>query len=159
MKKDEKKKLVEASDLSVGLQKRDRISEAIGDHPFTDYWDVFVLKHQHPGNIACHVLGIGVFYSLLVLACLFHNPWLLCGLPLSQIVGLTGHYCFERSHIDLQDGIFSWRASYCLGKLLWRLFIGKYGDDIQKRQEQLKEYQLAQAKSVKRELLAGNREQ
>jgi hypothetical protein len=39
------------------------------------------------------------------------------------------------------------------------LFIGKYGDDIQKRQEQLKEYQLAQAKSVKRELLAGNREQ
>jgi Protein of unknown function (DUF962) len=118
------------------MQQRNRISAAISDHPFTDYWDIFVLKHQHPGNIACHVLGLGVFYGLLLLAWLLHNPWLLCGLPLSQMIGLMGHYWFERTHVDLQDAIFSWRASYCLGKLLWRLLIGRYGDDILVRKKQ-----------------------
>jgi hypothetical protein len=42
-----------------------RINAQILDHQFTDYWDIFVLKHQHPINIALHVIGILFFYSLL----------------------------------------------------------------------------------------------
>jgi len=121
---------------------RNQISASIEDHPFTDYWDVFVLKHQHPWNIAFHLLGIFVFYGLLSIAWFTQNPWLLVLLPLAQLVGLAGHYWFERSHIDLQDCIFSWRASYCLGKLLLRVLIGKYQDDIDRNHKILTQYNL-----------------
>jgi len=119
---------------------RNRISKDIPDCLFTDYWDVFVLKHQHPANIVLHVIGIGIFYGLLCAAMVTHNAWLLCGLPLAQASGLIGHFLFERSHIDLQDAVFSWRASYCLGRMLWRILLGKYGEDIRHGQELLSSY-------------------
>jgi hypothetical protein len=50
-------------------------------------------------------------------------------------------FYFERSHIDLQDAVFSWRASYCLGKMLLRVLMGKYRDDIQERKAILQNYQ------------------
>ncbi|MBD2292546.1 DUF962 domain-containing protein [Anabaena sphaerica FACHB-251] len=117
-----------------------RINHQIHDHPFTDYWDIFVLKHQHPINIVLHILGILFFYSLLFLTWKLQNFWLLLGLPLTQLIGLAGHFLFERSHIDKQDAIFSWRASYCLGKMLFRVLMGKYQNDIHKKQEILNNY-------------------
>ncbi|QIR39736.1 DUF962 domain-containing protein [Tolypothrix sp. PCC 7910] len=120
---------------------RNKINNQILEHPFTDYWDIFVLKHQHPINIALHILGICFFYGLLFSAWKLQNLWLLLGLPLTQLIGLTGHFLFERSHIDLQDAVFSWRASYCLGKMLFRVLMGKYQDDIHQRQEILNNYQ------------------
>jgi hypothetical protein len=120
---------------------RNQINNQILDHPFTKYWDIFVLKHQHPINIALHIIGIVFFYGLLFSAWKLQNFWLLLGLPLTQLIGLTGHFLFERSHIDLQDAVFSWRASYCLGRLLFRVLIGKYQDDIRQRQEILQNYQ------------------
>lgn len=119
---------------------RNSINKNITDHPFTDYWDIFVLKHQHPINIILHILGIFIFYSILLGAAYFHNIWLLCALPLTQLVGLTGHLLFERSHIDIQDAVFSWRASRCLGKMLWRVIIGKYKEDVQQRLDILYDY-------------------
>ncbi len=121
---------------------RNRINDQILDHPFTDYWDIFVLKHQHPINIALHVVGIIFFYRLLFWTWKLQNFWLLLGLPLTQLLGLTGHFLFERSHIDLQDAVFSWRASFCLGRMLLRILLGKYGNDIRQRQEVLHQYQL-----------------
>ncbi|BAZ18057.1 hypothetical protein NIES4071_99390 [Calothrix sp. NIES-4071] len=112
---------------------RNTINNNIKDHPFTEYWDIFVLKHQHPINIAFHILGIFVFYSLLLSTVYFHNVWLLCALPLTQLIGLTGHLLFERSHIDIQDAVFTLRASRCLGKMLWRVILGKYKQDVQQR--------------------------
>jgi hypothetical protein len=125
-------------------QCRNQINSHILDHPFTDYWDIFVLKHQHPINITLHIVGILFFYSLLFAAWQLQNGWLLLALPFTQILGLLGHLCFERSHIDLQDAIFSWRASYCLGKLLIRVLLGKYSGDIQQRQAILQQYQQSQ---------------
>ncbi|MEH2056623.1 MAG: Mpo1-like protein [Nostoc sp.] len=119
---------------------RNRINNQILDHPFTDYWDIFILKHQHPINITLHIWGILFFYGLLFYTCKSQNFWLLLGLPLTQFLGLTGHFFFERSHIDLQDAVFSWRASYCLGKMLFRILMGKYQDDIRQRQEILNNY-------------------
>jgi hypothetical protein len=119
---------------------RNRINDQIIDHPFTDYWDVFVIKHQHPLNISLHILGILFFYGLLFLTWKLQNLWLLLGLPLTQLIGLLGHILFEPSHIDQQDAIFSWRASYCLGKMLFRVLIGKYQNDIYQRQEILNNY-------------------
>ncbi len=123
------------------LPSRNRINDRILDHPFTDYWDIFILKHQHPLNITLHICGILIFYGLLFSAWALHNGWILLVLPLTQLVGLAGHFLFERSHIDRQDALFSWRASACLGRMLWRVLLGKYGDDIRQRQETLAGYQ------------------
>jgi hypothetical protein len=102
-------------------------------HPFTDYWDVFVLKHQQPMNVALHMLGVIVFYGILVAAFAARNPWLLLLLPLSQVVGLVGHLVFERSHIDVHDAVFSVRASRCLNRMFVRVLPGRYGRDIRDR--------------------------
>jgi len=127
---------------------RNRINNEIWDHPFTDYWDIFVLKHQHPLNIALHLGGILFFYGLLFSAWKLQNFWLLLCLPLTQLVGLIGHFLFEKSHIDLQDAIFSWRASFCLGRMFLRVLLGKYGNDIQQRQERLRNYQLSKSSTI-----------
>lgn len=121
---------------------RNQIDDRLLDHPFTDYWDIFVIKHQHPINIFLHITGIIFFYGLLFTLGKLQNYWLLLGLPLTQLIGLTGHFLFERSPIDLQDAVFSWRASFCLGKMLLRVLSGKYGEDIRQRQEILQQYQL-----------------
>ncbi len=127
--------------MHVNTQKsRNRISDQILDHPFTDYWDIFILKHQHPMNIMLHVAGIFFFYGLLFFACMLHNPIVLLGLPLTQLVGLIGHFLFERSYIDRQDALFSWRASRCLGLMLLRIILGKYQEDIRQRRELLAEW-------------------
>jgi hypothetical protein len=125
---------------------RNRINESIADHPFTDYWDVFVLKHRNPANIALHALGVIIFYGLPAAAWLAGNPWLLLLLPLSQLVGLAGHYFFERSHIDLQDAIFSFRASRCLNRMFFKIITGGYGEEIRSRAEALREYRLSQGR-------------
>ena len=121
---------------------RSKINDRIVDHPFTEYWDVFVLKHQHPINIVFHLIGILFFYGLLLMIWQTKNCWLILGLPFTQLIGLFGHFFFERSHIDLQDAVFSWRASLCLGRLLFRVLSGKYGEDIRQRQEILRQYLL-----------------
>ena len=122
------------------LKSPEPISDRIPNHPFTDYWDIFVLKHQHPVNIALHVLGIGFFYGLLITTWQTQNLWLLLGVPFTQFLGLLGHGLFERSHIDRQDALFSWRASFCLGKMLFWLIIGKYPGEIRDRQKSLQDY-------------------
>jgi len=132
----------------AGPSQRNRINDAIAEHPFTDYWDIFVMKHQHPANLALHVVGVIVFYGLIGLAIVMRNWWLLALLPLSQTVGLVGHYFFERSHIDMQDAIFSVRASRCLNRMFLRLLTGRYADDIRRANEALKAYQLGQAAEV-----------
>jgi len=127
---------------SIDPKLRNRISDRILDHPFTDYWDIFVLKHQHPLNIALHIIGIFFFYGLLLISWKSQNYWSLLGLPITQLIGLAGHFLFERSHINLQDAVFSWRASFCLGKMLFRVLSGKYIEDIHQCQEILQQYQL-----------------
>jgi hypothetical protein len=121
---------------------RNKIDDRILDHPFTDYWDIFVLKHQHPLNILLHITGIIFFYGWLFAIWKSQNLWLILGLPLTQLIGLAGHFLFERTHIDLQDAVFSWRASFCLGKMLFMVLSGKYGEESRQRQEILHQYQL-----------------
>jgi N-acyl-D-aspartate/D-glutamate deacylase len=134
-----------ASDILEKTKRRNRISESIEEHPFTDYWDIFVLKHQNPFNIALHALGVVIFYGLLISAFAMKNYWLLLLLPASQIIGLIGHRFFERSYIDLQDALFSIRASRSLNKMFFKLIAGKYFEEIEQKKEMLREYRIAQA--------------
>jgi N-acyl-D-aspartate/D-glutamate deacylase len=129
-------------------KRRNRISATIQEHPFTDYWDIFVLKHQHPVNIALHALGVVIFYGLLILAFALKNYWLLLGLPSSQLVGLIGHYFFERSYIDLQDAVFSLRASKCLNRMFANIITGKYAAEIREKKVRLQAYEIAKAQGA-----------
>jgi hypothetical protein len=65
---------------------------------------------------------------------------LLLALPSSQIVGLIGHRFFERSYIDLQDAVFSVRASRALNKMFFKLVTGTYGTEIRQKREALQKY-------------------
>ncbi len=112
-------------------------------HPFTDYWDVFLLKHQKWPNVAFHVAGVLIFYGFAAAAIALRDARLLLALPLSQIVGLVGHALFERSPIDLRDAIFSVRASRCLNRMFARVVTGRYGDDVRVRRESLQAYRTA----------------
>jgi N-acyl-D-aspartate/D-glutamate deacylase len=133
------------SETLLKNRKRNRISQAIEEHPFTDYWDIFVLKHQNPFNIALHGLGVVIFYGLLIAAVVSKNYWLLLLLPASQIVGLIGHRFFERSYIDMQDAVFSIRASRSLNRMFFQLLTGKYLAEIEAKRARLREFQTAQA--------------
>ena len=121
-------------------KRRNRINRQVEDHPFTDYWDIFVLKHQHPVNIALHALGVVIFYGLLVAALWRQNFWLLLLLPSSQLAGLLGHRLFERSYIDAQDAVFSLRASRSLNRMFYRILTGRYGDEMRQKKAVLREY-------------------
>ena len=145
-----------ASEILEKTRRRNRINEVITDHPFTEYWDIFVLKHQHPVNIALHALGVVIFYGVLMAALALQNYWLLLWLPTSQIVGLIGHYFFERSYIDAQDALFSIRASCSLNKMFFQIITGKYGKEIAQKNEMLRDYQRKQAelRKVKSDSLA-----
>jgi N-acyl-D-aspartate/D-glutamate deacylase len=136
-----------ASEALLKSRRRNRISKSIEEHPFTDYWDIFVLKHQNPYNIALHGLGVVIFYGLLIAAIVLKNYWLLLLLPASQIVGLIGHRFFERSYIDLQDALFSIRASRSLNKMFFKLLSGSYFEEIAARRARLRQFEAAQAAS------------
>ncbi|MCT7972052.1 DUF962 domain-containing protein [Laspinema olomoucense] len=118
-----------------GQKVREYRGDRLDNVPFTEYWDIFLLKHQHPMNVALHVVGILIFYGILFAAVWFQNSWILLGLPLTQLTGLMGHFWFERSEIQLRDAVFSWRASFCLGRMLWRILLGKYKEDVRQRVE------------------------
>jgi len=105
--------------------------EEIENYVYSDYWELFVLKHQQPHNITFHMIGVILFYGIPITALYAQNPWLLCWMPLSPTIGLIGHWVFERSNIDLQDAILSARTVRCFNKMFYRVLIGKYIEDIQ----------------------------
>ena len=100
--------------------------------PFADYWDVFLVKHRDPRNVALHCVGVVLFYSIVVLAWFHHNPWLLLTLPSSQLIGLIGHALFEPSPIDRSDAVFTLRASFALNAMFVRMLTGRYFADAER---------------------------
>ncbi len=122
---------------AVGRRYRNRISDELMDHPLTNYWEIFVLKHQHPGNLALHCIAVLMMYAIVLWAGVAGNPWLLLLVPLSQITGLAGHILFERSHVDIRDLVFSWRAMACLHRLFFELVAGRYGREVERVNRQL----------------------
>ncbi|TDR45024.1 N-acyl-D-aspartate/D-glutamate deacylase [Tahibacter aquaticus] len=121
------------ADAAAALARhRNRLDDATLDHPFRDYWDIFVYKHQARGNIALHCLGVLLMHGSVVAALLSGNAWWLLGIPLSQASGLLGHLLYERSHVDMRDLVFSWRASRCLNRLFVTVLRGRYALEVRR---------------------------
>jgi hypothetical protein len=123
---------IEGGAAAVHRRYRDRINDEIFEHPFRDYWDIFVLKHRNPANVALHGLGVLIFYGSLAAALLAQSPWWLLGVPVSQASGLLGHVLFERSYVDARDVVFSWRASRALNRLFASVLRGRYRAEIER---------------------------
>jgi N-acyl-D-aspartate/D-glutamate deacylase len=120
---------------------RNRFDDEHFEHPFTDYWDVFVFKHQRTGNVALHCVGVVLMYGAVAGALATRNPgWLLLAVA-SQVAGLAGHLLFERSHVDLRDMVFSWRASRCLNRMFLAVLRGRYGSDVGRVRARWAEYE------------------
>jgi N-acyl-D-aspartate/D-glutamate deacylase len=114
---------------------RNRISDNGPQQQLQDYWTVFLLKHQHPGNIAMHCIAFVLMYFIPAFALCANKPLLIVLLPLSQIVGLVGHWLFEPSPIDQRDTIFSWRAFASLHLMFLSVMVGRYGVDAARAKE------------------------
>ena len=111
---------------------RNRVNEQwvlAGD---VDYWQIFLLKHQHPTNVAFHCLGFLLMYLIPLSALLSGNYWILLLAPLSQLTGRIGHWLYEDSHIDALDSIFSWRAFRSLHHMFILVLLGRYGDEVRR---------------------------
>src|SRR6201999_2882792 len=109
-----------------------RIDDEIVDHPFHDYWDIFVLKHQHPANIGLHCLGVVMMYGAWAGLAATGVWWWLALIPASQMTGVLGHALFERTHVDSRDAVFSWRALHGLNRLFAAVVLGRYGGELRR---------------------------
>jgi N-acyl-D-aspartate/D-glutamate deacylase len=114
---------------------RNRINDEMLDHPLTNYWDIFVLKHQQIPNILLHCLAFIIMYLIVGIALTKQDPWILLMMPLSQLTGLIGHYFFEKSSVDQRDTTFSFRAFISLHKLFYKVITGQYGNEIKRVQK------------------------
>lgn len=119
------------SETAAQARFRNRISEDRSLPEGTDYWLVFLHKHQNPANVGMHCFALLLTYIIPLLALYCHNPWLLLLFPVSHLIGLIGHLCFERTPIDRQDMIFSWRAGISLHRMLFSVLQGKYRQDVE----------------------------
>ncbi len=109
---------------------RSRISENAAQARGGTYWDVFLLKHQNPMNLACHCIGFIVMYLVPLLALLHDNVWILAFWPLSQALGLIGHWFFEPTPVDQRDIVFSWRALTCLHRMFMLVLVRGYDREL-----------------------------
>lgn len=134
----------------IGMQKiydryRNRVNDECLDHPFKEYWEVFVLKHQNNANILMHCIAFVIMYALFGLFVMSQSFWFIFAMPLSQMTGLIGHAYFERSSIDQRDTAFSWRALMCLHKLFYYVLTGQYAKECERVNLQLQQFQAKQS--------------
>lgn len=105
---------------------RNRITEDCCLPEGTDYWIVFLRKHQHPANVALHCFALTLAYIIPLRALFLKEPLILLLFPIAHVIGLIGHLLFERTPIDQLDLVFSWRAGVSLHWMLFSVLLGRY---------------------------------
>jgi N-acyl-D-aspartate/D-glutamate deacylase len=120
---------------------RNRIDEGLFDHPFRDYWEVFVFKHQHPVNVRLHCAAVVMMYGFGAGLLVTGSWWWLLLVPLSQATGIAGHMLYERSHVDVRDLVFSWRASRCLNRMFFSVLRQRYAQEVERVRNRFDAYQ------------------
>jgi hypothetical protein len=130
---------------AVLARHRNRIDDTLVDHPFRDYWDIFVFKHQTRANVLMHCVAVVMMYAGGLAAVATWNPWWLLLVPLSQATGLAGHVLFEPNHVDTRDVVFSWRASRCLNRMFFAVLTGRYWGEVGRVRSAFADFQGAPA--------------
>lgn len=116
---------------------RNRISDDMLQPQLEHYWDVFLLKHRNPRNVALHCLAFVLMYLIPILAIVFQDWRVLLLWPLSQLTGLLGHRLFEPTPVDPRDTVFSWRALSSLHRMFFAVLSGRYAREQQRVEKYL----------------------
>ncbi len=118
-----------------------KVNDDIADHPFQDYWEIFVLKHQKPLNIWVHVIAMYYLYAVLGALIITGNWQWLIAIPLSPLAGLITHHLAEKTHIDFEDALFTRRSFYCLNKMMILATVGRYSIELDRIQKTLRDHE------------------
>lgn len=118
--------------------------DEIAAYPAADYWEIFVLKHRHPANLAFHWVSFMMLYGSPILALATWNAWWLFCVPLSSVVGVIGHCLFEDSSVDFRDTVYNPQTMRCLNRMFYRMATGRYAQDVALMTSRLHEYQTQQ---------------
>jgi hypothetical protein len=133
--------LIVPKDEVVAQRKlRMRISDEWVDHPFTNYFDVFLLKHQHPINLYLHLLAMGFYAGCFVLILYLKELWPVLLIFSMPLIGLIAHRKYENNYVDPEDALVSPRALLSLWKMVGLWLVGRYWSEVEKRQAILKTY-------------------
>ncbi len=95
-----------------------------------DAWDLFVLRHTKPGNLAVHFVSFLMFFGAPVLALLTWDPWWLLAFFLSGGVGAAGHYAFDDAGVSLREATSTPTVPFFVAIMFYKLARRTYWADV-----------------------------
>ena len=104
------------------------------DHELTS-WDLFVLRHSKPGNLAVHALSLAMFAGSPVVALVTWNPWWLLAFFTSGVVGAAGHYLFDDAGVSLREATSQPEVPYFVVLMFYKLLRGTYWGELEAARE------------------------
>lgn len=105
--------------------------EAFLTQPVLTPWDVFVLRHRKPANLAIHAVSFAMFYGG-PLAALGAGDWRWMGLFLgSGLVGAFGHWVTGDGGVSVKEASSSPLVVFYVTRMFLRMAQGRYGADIE----------------------------
>jgi hypothetical protein len=98
--------------------------------PTLESWDLFVVRHQKPSNLAGHFISFLLFYGSPLLALLTSQPMWLVGFFISGGVGALSHHFTGDGKVNLHEATSSPRVVFYVTILFAKLALGTYQNDI-----------------------------
>ena len=95
-------------------------------------WDLFVLRHHHPLNLAVHAVSFALFWGGPAAAVATGEPAWWLAFFASGAVGAFGHWVSGDGEVDLREATRSPTVVFFVTRLFARLLIGRYADDLRR---------------------------
>jgi hypothetical protein len=95
-------------------------------------WDLFVLRHHRPLNLAIHAVSFAMFWGGPIAAVATGEPVWLLAFFASGAVGAFGHWVSGDGGVDLREATRSPTVVFFVTRLFARLLTGRYSDDLRR---------------------------
>jgi hypothetical protein len=99
-------------------------------NPTLESWDLYVIRHQKPSNLAGHFISLLLFCGSPLLALLTSQPMWLVGFFISGGVGALSHHLTGDGKVNLQEATSSPRVVFYVTIMFAKLALGTYQNDI-----------------------------
>lgn len=99
-------------------------------NPTLESWDLFVVRHQKPSNLAGHFISLLLFYGSPLLALLPSQPIWLVGFFISGGVGALSHHLTGDGKVKFQEATSSPRVVFYVTIMFAKIVRGTYQNDI-----------------------------
>ena len=108
-------------------------------------WDLFVVRHQKPSNLAGHFVSFLMFYGGPLLALTTGNHWGWVAFFASGAVGAISHFLTGDGKVNLREATSSPLVVFYVTLLFWKLFRGTYRQDIERANANFRKLQTLQS--------------